>query len=227
MGMIQLLIPVLIWIAPPEILLRMNSTDWEVLQFGSGYELSVYTLETMDGRDVMRAESKASASGLVRRMSVDAKEYPIIEWSWKINGILSKGDARKRSGDDYPARIYITFDVDESASFTDRMSHRAARAVFGDVPYRAINYIWANQLPKGTHVPNPYTSTVCMIAVQSENGLKGTWQAEKRNVLEDYRMCFGSEPPLINGIAIMTDSDNTSESAVAWYGDIRLVRTSN
>jgi hypothetical protein len=163
--MIQLLIPVLIWIAPPEILLRMNSTDWEVLQFGSGYELSVYTMETMDGRDVMRAESKASASGLVRRMSVDANEYPIIEWSWKINGVLSKGDARRRSGDDYPARIYITFDVDESASFTDRMSHRAAKAVFGDVPYRAINYIWANQLPKGTHVPNPYTSTVCMIAV--------------------------------------------------------------
>lgn len=223
--MIRLLIALVIVASPTDIHLKMDSPDWEILQFGSGYEPTTYTFIKEDGRDVMRAESKASASGLVRRISIDAKQYPTIEWSWKIEGVLSKGDARKRSGDDYPARMYITFDVDESASFTDRMSHRAAKALFGDVPYRAINYIWANQLPKGSHVPNPYTSTVCMIAVQSGNSLKGTWQSEKRNLLADYRMCFGSEPPLINGIAIMTDSDNTSESATAWYGDIRLVRT--
>ncbi len=225
--MIRLLISLWFVASPPDIRLTMDSPDWDILNFGSGYESTTYTLEKEDGRDVMRAESVASASGLVRRLSIDANEHPVIEWSWKINGVLSKGNARKRSGDDYPARIYITFDVDESASFTDRMTHRAARAMFGDVPFRAINYIWANQLPKGTHTPNPYTSTVCMIAVQSGNGLKGTWQFEKRNVLNDYRMCFGAEPPLMNGIAIMTDSDNTQESAIAWYGDIRLLKTGN
>jgi hypothetical protein len=43
---------------------------------------------------------------------------------------------------------------------------------------------------------------------------------EERNVLEDYRKAFGEDPPLINGVAIMTDTDNTGESAVAYYGDI-------
>jgi hypothetical protein len=206
--------------SPPEIRLAMASDRWEPLTFGTGYAPTRYTLIPEDGRAVMQAESQASASGLVRRVSIDPKQHPVIEWSWKIRQVLEKGDATKRSGDDYPARIYITFEVDPSASLADRMTHRAAQTLFGDVPYRAINYIWANQLPKGRHVPNPYTSSVCMIAVQSGNSLSGTWQSESRNVREDYRMCFGAEPPLINGIAIMTDSDNTKGSAEAWYGDV-------
>jgi hypothetical protein len=45
-------------------------------------------------------------------------------------------------------------------------------------------------------------------------------------VLEDYRKAFGAEPPLMAGIAIMTDADNTEESATAWYGDIRFKKLS-
>jgi len=39
---------------------------------------------------------------------------------------------------------------------------------------------------------------------------------------EDYKQAFGKEPPMISGIAIMTDTDNTGESATAYYGDILL-----
>ena len=46
------------------------------------------------------------------------------------------------------------------------------------------------------------------------------WVAEERNVYADYKRIFNQEPPEISGVAIMTDSDNTGESAVAWYGDI-------
>ncbi len=43
---------------------------------------------------------------------------------------------------------------------------------------------------------------------------------EKRHIHEDYKLAFGEEPPMISGVAIMTDTDNTRESAIAWYGDI-------
>jgi len=46
------------------------------------------------------------------------------------------------------------------------------------------------------------------------------WVSEERNVYEDYKKAFGDEPPLISGVAIMTDTDNTGESATAYYGDI-------
>ena len=47
---------------------------------------------------------------------------------------------------------------------------------------------------------------------------------ESRNVYKDYKQSFGEEPPLINGVAIMTDTDNTKERAIAYYGDIRFAR---
>jgi chloramphenicol O-acetyltransferase len=87
---------------------------------------------------------------------------------------------------------------------------------------RAINYIWANKLAVGQAVPNPYTSNAMMVAVQSGRTHMGEWMGERRNVLEDYRKFFGEDPPKVGAIAIMTDTDNTGEKAVAWYGLIAI-----
>ena len=62
-----------------------------------------------------------------------------------------------------------------------------------------------------------------MIVVESGPSRIGQWREETRNLYEDFRRAFGEEPPLVNGVAIMTDSDNTGESAVAYYGDISFL----
>jgi hypothetical protein len=62
-----------------------------------------------------------------------------------------------------------------------------------------------------------------MIAVESGSDQTGRWVVEKRNVLEDYRRFFGSDPPKAGAVAIMTDTDNTGEEAVAYYGPIRIL----
>ena len=62
-----------------------------------------------------------------------------------------------------------------------------------------------------------------MIAVESGTPNLNQWQTYRRNVYEDYLQAFGEEPPRVSGIAIMTDTDNTGESATAYYGDIRLL----
>ena len=59
-----------------------------------------------------------------------------------------------------------------------------------------------------------------MIVVESGDSRLNQWIQEERNVYEDYKSAFGQEPPIISGVAIMTDSDNTGESATAFYGDI-------
>jgi hypothetical protein len=78
----------------------------------------------------------------------------------------------------------------------------------------------------GTAVPNPYTDQVHMIVVESGPAKLNTWITEERNVYEDYKHVFGEEPPMISGVAIMTDTDNTGESAEAYYGDIVLKKRS-
>jgi len=87
-------------------------------------------------------------------------------------------------------------------------------------PIGAINYIWASHAPVGKIVPNAYTDRVRMIVVESGKMKAGAWVSESRNIFDDYKTAFGKEPPMITGIAIMTDSDNTGESALAYYGDI-------
>ena len=65
-----------------------------------------------------------------------------------------------------------------------------------------------------------------MFVVESGAEKLNQWVSEKRNVYEDYKKAFGQEPPMISGVAIMTDTDNTGESATAYYGDI-LFKKSN
>ena len=158
-----------------------------------------------DDRWCIKAESNDSASGLYYEIDYDPGEYPIITWSWKIDHIISKGNAKTKQGDDYAARVYVVF---HSFLFWKT---------------RAINYIWANKLPRGEFIPNSYTSNSIMIAVQSGPENAGRWILERRNVVEDYKAAFGEDPPKIEAIAIMTDTDNTGEKAEAWYGPIRIL----
>jgi len=170
---------------------------------------------------VVRAESRAGASGLTRRVSVDLREYPLIEWRWKVSNVIAKGDVRTRAGDDYAARIYITFAYDpDKVSFSRKLRYKAGRLLFGDVPISAITYIWERAVPEGTIVDNAYTDVVKMIVVESGKGHVGRWMTEERNLDDDYRKAFSEDPPLVNGVAIMTDTDNTGETVTAYYGDI-------
>ncbi len=77
-------------------------------------------------------------------------------------------------------------------------------------------------LSKTFHHSNPYSDRVKMIVIESGKEALNTWITEERNIYKDYVEAFGVEPPMMSGIAIMTDSDNTKESATAFYGDILL-----
>ena len=200
-----------------------NVTGWEPLSFEDGRQTQ-YELVRDGGATVVRARADRSASGLVRRVRVDPNRFPVMTWRWKVDGVVAGGDVRRKSGDDYPARIYVTFDKDVGElGFGDRVKYRALRALgYDDVPVRALNYIWANKASEGQIVPNPFTDWVQMVPVQSGAGNAGAWRVETRDVVRDYRAAFGEDPPAINGIAIMTDADNTKGSATAYYGDIRM-----
>jgi len=195
---------------------------WKHLTFDKIPEHTHYESVSDEDRVVIRAQSQSSASGLVRRIEINPSLYPIIEWRWKVDGILKKGDARLKAGDDYAARIYITFAYDPSAhSFAERIKYKTVKLLRGEYPPSAVlNYIWANKTPVNTFIPSPYTKKSMMVAVQSGEGQARQWIREERNILLDFRKAFSAEPPMITGVAIMTDSDNTGESATAWYGDI-------
>ncbi len=200
---------------------------WEPLAFARIERHTRYSLvEDEDGVVVVRAESDASASGLSRHLVVDPTVTPMLEWRWRVANVLAGGDVTRRSGDDYPARIYVTFAYDPArAGFFERARFEALRLFYGEYPpAAALNYIWANKAPVGSLVPNPYTDRARMLVVESGAAHAGEWRSERRDVAADYRRAFGGPAPAISGVAIMSDSDDTGESAVAWFGDIAFRR---
>ena len=199
---------------------------WEAMTFDKIDAHTRYTLVTEAGRTVLRADSHASASGLVRKIQLDPEAYPVLTWSWKVTNVIEHGDLTKKSGDDYPARIYITFAEDpEQVSFFQRAKMAAIKTLYGTAPpSAALAYVWANRSEVGSVHPNPFTGRVQMIVVESGPAQRYQWRSFRRDVVKDFRRAFGVDPPRISGIAVMTDSDNTGESATAWYGDIELRR---
>lgn len=199
---------------------------WEPLIFPNIDQHSRYELVTEDGQQVVKATTGGGASGMIARLALDPGDSLILRWRWKVSNVFEQGDARRKDGDDYPARIYVAFRFEpDKAGWFERAKRRTVSALFGEeLPGNALNYIWANRLPEGELVPNPYTDQTMMLAVSSGPGQVGEWVTIERDIVADYRRAFGAEPPALVGIAIMSDSDNTGESATAWYGDITLSR---
>lgn len=163
-----------------------------------------YSFVPQNGKKALMAKSVNSASGLINKVEVDPKAYPFIKWSWKIDHTVRKGNEKSKNGHDFAARVYVVF----SRGFFSRT--------------RAIEYVWGNVMHKGEMLRSPYSNNVVMIAVDAGEDLAGQWTFHKRNYFDDYRTAFGEEAPKVGAIAIMSDSDNTHESAVAYYGDITL-----
>jgi hypothetical protein len=161
---------------------------------------TVYTLEG----SVLKARSVKSSSGLIKKLSVDTRKYPKLSWNWRIDHSLKREDIKSKKGDDFAARVYVLF----PRTFFWRM--------------RAINYVWANKMAKGSEAVSPYTANSVIIALESGDEKAGVVVQEERDIREDYRRIFGEEPPLLGAVAILTDTDDTQDEATAWYGDITL-----
>jgi len=198
---------------------------WKPLTFKKIPKQTAYELIKDGDAVVVKAVSDASASGLTKAVNIDPKEYPIVRWRWKVENVLKHSDVTRKDGDDYPARLYITFAYDpDKVSLGKKLKFKTGQALFGDIPIGALNYIWDTNTPIGTIVENAYTDFAQMVVVESGMQKVGRWVSEQRNIYEDYKQAFGEEPPLMNGVAIMTDTDNTKEQATAYYGDIQFAK---
>jgi len=182
------------------------------------------------GRTALRARARASTSGLVRRLSVDPNALSLLEWDWKVMNLLARSDPATRAGDDYPARLYVTFDVPlEQFNPVQRVFLAIARALWGEsLPLAALCYVWDTRTPAGSMLPNPYTERVRMVIAESGPAQLGRWLRMQRNVADDYRRAFADDAPeiarqpvpQITSIILSSDTDNTGEEAEAFFGDV-------
>ena len=162
-----------------------------------------YRFDDRSGRPALFADSQGAASGLYREIKVDLNRTPWLNWSWRVDRVLKDVDERAKSGDDYPARVYVV--VSGGAAFWKT---------------RSLVYVWSSHQPVGATWPNAYTANARVMALQSDVQNAGRWVSEKRNIHADFQQLFGEAVDSIDAVALMTDTDNSRQSASAWYGDI-------
>ena len=185
-----------------------------------------YKLVDYNGRTVVKAQADASASGLLHKLNIDPREFPVLAWQWKTTALIKTADNRTKHREDSPVRVVVTFAGDinklplDERLFADNIRLLTKQ----EMPYATLMYIWENRASVNTLLPNLHTSRIKMIVAESGAGKVGAWHDVARNVYDDYRRAFGEEPGRITAVAVMTDTDNTGESVLAYYGDITFRR---
>ena len=200
-------------------------SPWRVIQIDKKTKPTLYRQATVAGVAAVEARANDSMALLARPLSVDLASTPILCWRWLVDAPVARGDMTKKSGDDYAARLYVAFDMPDSAlSAGTRFKLGIARRLFGgNVPDAALNYVWDNRNPVGTRRKSAYTDRAELIVAETGTARAGTWVTERVDVAADFAAAFGNRPGTPIQIAVASDTDNTGSIARAAFADLRFV----
>lgn len=151
-----------------------------------------------------RASKTAETIGVFKK--VDIAKYPYLNWTWRANNLPPGGNESVKSKCDHAASVYLVISSSRLAP-------------------KSIKYTWSTTLPVGKRTESPFAiwpARADIIVLQSGTAKKGKWVRQKRNVLKDYAEFYGETPEslVVDGVAIMTDADNTGSYSAADYDNI-------
>jgi hypothetical protein len=150
-----------------------------------------------------RFRSSNTSFSLQKEVLIDLKQFPVLAWKWKVTKLPVGGDFRKSKTDDQAAQLFVAFTKTKS-----------------------IVYIWDTSAPQDlmeSTSPVPFM-TVKVVVVRSGPMETGKWISESRNVYEDYKKMYGSEPPEVSGIRLQINSQHTGTSAESFFADVAFKR---
>jgi hypothetical protein len=156
--------------------------------------------------------SGETAFGVKKDLSVNIREYPHLNWTWKAEKLPDGGDIRQKDRDDQSIQIYLVFDIPGN------------RGLFSKSP--SLAYIWDNKAPKDTLVKSPQLmlSNVRYLVLRNGQDTLRTWFTEKRNVLADYCRAFGAQPDrgpiIVKGVLLFINTHHTKSDAEGCIGNI-------
>jgi hypothetical protein len=198
---------------------------WRVIQISRKVPPTQYRRQTIAGVAAIEARANRSMALLARPISVDLSRTPVLCWRWLVDAPVAKADMTRKSGDDYAARLYVSFDIPDSQLTPGTLLKlRLARSVFGrSVPDAALNYVWDNKHAVGTRRKSAYTDRAQLIVAESGASSAGGWVNERANVASDFAKAFGGGAATLVQLAIASDTDNTGGTARAAFADIHFV----
>lgn len=198
---------------------------WHIVQLDKKVLPTRYRIVRWDDVPAIEATAERSMALLARPVEIDLNLTPVLCWRWRVDAPLVKADMAIKAGDDYAARVYVSFVMPASElDFLTRAKLKLARSIYGDaMPDAAINYVWDNRYPIGTRKPNAYTGRTRMIVSESGAANAGKWVVARHDVQQDVVAEFGSGQARLIQLSVAADTDNTGEYARAGFADFHFV----
>ena len=164
---------------------------------------TIYTVGSNDNGNFLKAVADNAASGLGKEVKIDLNKTPFINITWKIEKDLPGIKENTKKGHDFAARVFAVKKT-------------------GATPLsnRAINYVFSSNSEVGFNSPSPYTKkSIDNVLASTKNNLN-KWITVKANVKEDFKRFHDLNVDELDGLAIMSDTDNSKMKAIAYFQDI-------
>ncbi len=162
-----------------------------------------YTIGSNENGNYLKANAENAASGLGKEIKINLNLTPIINITWKVEKNLDGIKENTKKGHDFAGRVFVIKKT-------------------GATPLsnRAVNYVFSSNNNVGNNWPSPYTKKSIDNVLSTTLEYKDEWVTVKSNVKEDFKKFHDLDINEIDGIAIMTDTDNSKMSAITYYQNI-------
>ena len=162
-----------------------------------------YSIGSNDKGNYLKAIANNAASGLGKEIKIDLNKTPFINITWKVEKDLVGINENTKKGHDFAARVFVIKKT-------------------GATPLsnRAISYVFSSNNDVGKNFPSPYTKKSIDNILASTKLNLNEWVTVKANVKEDFKKFHNLDVNELDGLAIMSDTDNSKMTAVSYYQNI-------
>ena len=182
---------------------EFSEEEFKKLEVRKIKKKTTYTLGSNDKGNFLKAEAQGVASGLGKELKINLNKTPFINITWKVEEDLSGIEENSKKGHDYAARVFVIKKTGATS-----------------LSNRAINYVFSSNKNIGENWPSPFTKKSIDYVLSTTKENKNEWVTVKANVKEDFKTLHGLDVNELNGVAIMTDTDNSKLKAISYYQNI-------
>ena len=165
--------------------------------------LTNYTQGVNEKGNFLKAEVEDGGSGLGKEVSIDLNKTPFLNITWKVEKDLSGIDEKTKKGHDYAARFFVV-----------------KKTGLTPLSNKAINYVFSSNEEIRDFWTSPYTKSSIDYVLSSTKNNLNEWVTVKTNVKEDYKKLHNLDVNILDGVAIMADTDQSKRKSISYFQNI-------
>ena len=182
---------------------EFTNEEMKTLQVRKVKGKTTYTFGSNENGNYLKAEAEGKASGLGKKVKINLIKTPFINITWKVEKNLSGIIENSKKGHDYAARVFVV-----------------KKTGVTPLSNKAINYVFSSNNSVGENWPSPYTKKSIDYVLSTTNEHQNEWVTVKANVREHFKNLHDLDVKELNGVVIMTDTDNSKLKAISYYQNI-------